>query len=50
IKRNPLDKADQPTPRIASACRKVSVSDCQGWIRHSESFWDRCINKEVGLR
>jgi len=50
IKRNPLDKADQLTPRIASACQKVSVSDCQGWIRHSESFWDRCINKEVGLR
>ncbi|KAI9471934.1 MAG: hypothetical protein EXX96DRAFT_642180 [Benjaminiella poitrasii] len=50
IKRNPLDKADNLTSRLPGACGSVTVQDCQGWIRHAETFWDRCINKELGLR
>ncbi|KAI8642282.1 hypothetical protein BD408DRAFT_318107, partial [Parasitella parasitica] len=46
IKRNPLDKADSLTSRLPGACGSVTVQDCQGWIRHAEIFWDRCINKE----
>lgn len=49
IKRNPLAKDDQLTPRIAAACNTVTVDDC-GWIRHSESFWERCLQRELGLR
>lgn len=50
IKRNPLDKADTLTSRLPGACQAVTVEDCQGWIRHAETFWDRCIDKELGLR
>jgi transposase len=50
IKRNPLDKSDTLTPRIAEACKQVTVTDCQGWIRHAETYWDRCIQKENGLK
>lgn len=40
IKRNPLDKSDTLTPRIAEAYKKVTVSNYQGWIRHAEIYWD----------
>lgn len=50
IKRNPLDKADTLTSRLPEACGPITVKDCQGWVRHAETFWDRCINKELGLR
>ncbi|KAI8073711.1 hypothetical protein BDF21DRAFT_465136 [Thamnidium elegans] len=49
IKRNPLDKADTLTSRLPAACRPVTVQVCQCWVRHAETFWDRCINKELGL-
>lgn len=45
-KRHPLSETDQLTPRIATACKTITVDDCQGWIRHSERFWDRCLAKE----
>ncbi|KAG2212586.1 hypothetical protein INT47_000562 [Mucor saturninus] len=50
IKRNPLDKADNLTSRLPGVCGSVTVQDCQGWIRHAETFWDRCIKKELRLR
>ncbi|KAG2209702.1 hypothetical protein INT47_001848 [Mucor saturninus] len=50
IKRNPLDKADTLISRLPAACGSVTVKDIQGWVRHTETFWDRCINKELGLR
>ncbi|CEP15026.1 hypothetical protein [Parasitella parasitica] len=50
IKRNPLDKADNLTLHLPGPCGSVTVQDCQGWIRHAETFWDRCINKELGLK
>lgn len=50
IRRNPLDKSDMLTPRIGEACKQVTVADCQGWIRHTETYWDRCIEREVGLK
>lgn len=40
IRRNPLNKSDMLTSRIAEACKQVTVADCQGWIRHAESYWD----------
>lgn len=50
IRRNPLKRGDELTPRIAEACKTVTVEDCQGWIRHAETYWDRCLNKEIGLK
>jgi hypothetical protein len=50
IRRNPLDKTDQLTPRIAEACTLITKSDCQGWIRHAETYWERCLQKEIGLK
>ncbi|KAG2195265.1 hypothetical protein INT46_001996 [Mucor plumbeus] len=50
IQRNPLKKGDELKPRIVEACKTVTVEDCQGWIRHAETYWDRCLNKEIGLK
>ena len=50
IKRNPLDTNSKLTPRIVEACQSVTVEDCMGWIRHAETYWDRCMNKELNLK
>ena len=50
IRRNPLDERDTLTLRIAEACLKVTVEDCNGWIRHAETYWDRCLKKELRLK
>lgn len=50
IRRNPLDESDALTPRIAESCRQITTEDCKGWIRHAETFWDRCLDKEIGLK
>ncbi|KAG1152017.1 hypothetical protein G6F37_002396 [Rhizopus arrhizus] len=49
IRKNQLCKVDQLTPRIAAACATVTAEDCQGWIRHSKTFWDRYLSKELLL-
>jgi transposase len=48
-RRHPLTKLDQLNPRISAACATITVEDCRGWIRHAESFWDRCLAKELLL-
>jgi transposase len=35
--------------RICNASVHISKDDCQSWIRHSLSFWQRCIDYEKGL-
>ena len=50
IRRNPLDKCDTLTPLITEACCKITVEDCKGWIRHAETYWDRCLEKELRLK
>jgi hypothetical protein len=50
IKRNPLDKADTLTSYLPAACQSVTVQDFQGWVKYAETFWGRCIDKELGLR
>ncbi|KAG2210628.1 hypothetical protein INT45_005344, partial [Circinella minor] len=49
IRRNPLDERDTLTPHIAKACLQVTVEDCNGWIRHVETYWDRGLEKELCL-
>lgn len=49
-KRNPLDKSDTLIPRIAEACKQVTVSDCQGWIGnslHSMVVENKSVNEIV---
>ena len=49
IKRNPLDTGDLLTPRIMESVTNVTLQDCRGWIRHSVSFFPRCIAMEKML-
>ncbi|KAG2192272.1 hypothetical protein INT47_003861 [Mucor saturninus] len=49
IKRNPLDTGDLLTPRIMESITNVTLQDCRGWIRHSFSFFPRCIAMEKML-
>jgi transposase len=44
VKRSALDTNDTLTPRIKEACKTVTLSDCRGWIRHSVSFFQDCLN------
>jgi transposase len=46
VKRRPFDGSDTLTPRIVEACSQVTLTDCRGWIRHSVSFFDRCLSLE----
>lgn len=50
IRRSPLSKEDPLTPRIAEACKMVSVKDCVDWISNSEQYWEKCLQKEVGIK
>lgn len=49
IKRSPFDTGDTLTPRIMESCSKVTLKDCQGWIRHSIRFFERCLAMEKNL-
>ncbi|KAG2200823.1 hypothetical protein INT47_001354 [Mucor saturninus] len=49
IKRNPLDTGDLLTPRIMESVTNVTLQDCRGGIRHSVSFFPRCIAMEKML-
>ncbi|KAI7906636.1 uncharacterized protein BX663DRAFT_409469, partial [Cokeromyces recurvatus] len=45
IRRNPLKKRDELTPRVAEAYRSVTPKYCKVWIRNATSYWDRCLQK-----
>lgn len=46
IKRTPIDGKDTLTPRILESCSNVTLKDCKGWIKHSVSFFPRCLAEE----
>lgn len=46
IKRETLTVSSNLSDRIVASSRLVTVKDCQGWIRHAYSFFDRCLNRE----
>ena len=46
VRRSPLDDHDSLAPRIRDAALHVTPQDCEGWIRHSITFFDRCLAKE----
>ncbi|KAI9261006.1 hypothetical protein EDC94DRAFT_520063, partial [Helicostylum pulchrum] len=35
--------------RIRNASFYISREDCENWIKHSLTFWQRCLNCEKGL-
>lgn len=43
VKRDCLTATDNLSARIVESARQVSVDDCRGWIKHSVSFFDRCL-------
>ncbi|KAG1473327.1 hypothetical protein G6F56_001016 [Rhizopus delemar] len=49
VRRNDLTEKGTLVPRIVEASREVTVADCEGWIRHAQSFFDRCLNMEPKL-
>ncbi|KAG1576847.1 hypothetical protein G6F46_005497 [Rhizopus delemar] len=46
VRRSPMTDRDNLVVRIREAAEQVTPEDCQGWIRHAESFFERCLNKE----
>ncbi|EIE80620.1 hypothetical protein RO3G_05325 [Rhizopus delemar RA 99-880] len=46
VRRSPMTDRDNLVARIREAAEQVTHEDCQGWIRHAESFFERCLNKE----
>lgn len=49
VKRRPFDGSDTLTSRTVEACSQVTLQDCQGWIRHSVSFFRRCFDMEKNV-
>lgn len=49
VRRDCLTATDVLSERIIESVKQVTVTDCQGWIRHSISFFDRCLALEPML-
>lgn len=49
VRRDQLTDKDTLAPRIVQAAKEVTVDDCEGWIRHSVSFFDKCLELEPKL-
>lgn len=46
VRRSEVSDKDKLTQRILEAATEVTVTDCVGWINHSVSYFDRCLNME----
>lgn len=49
VRRDCLTVKDNLSDRITEAAKKVTEPDCQGYIRHSFLFFDRCLAGELNL-
>lgn len=49
VARELLTKDSTLTPRIISSAQNVTTNDCEGWIKHSISFFPRCLLEEHKL-
>lgn len=47
LRRSPFETGESLTPRIMNASATVTQEDCQGWIRHSRSKFEDCLNKVI---
>ncbi|KAI9267852.1 hypothetical protein BY458DRAFT_410652, partial [Sporodiniella umbellata] len=46
VRRTPLTTDDCLTDRICESAGKVTKKDCEGWIKHSMSFFQKCLDEE----
>jgi transposase len=49
-RRTPLAADDCLTDRICESARKATKKYCKGWIEHSKSFFENCLNEERNLK
>jgi transposase len=49
VKRDCLTATDNLSARIIESAKQVTVEDCHNWIKHSVSFFDRCLTLEPML-
>lgn len=49
IRRDGLTASDNLSIKIVEPAKKISASNCQEWIRHSISFFGRCIAGESNI-
>lgn len=50
VRRDCLTVKDNLSERITEAAKLVTIEDCQGYIRHSMSFFDRSLAGELNLQ
>ena len=46
IERSPLRDGESYLQRITSAVNSISVSNCEGYIRHMKTFWRAMLRRE----
>ncbi|ORE19892.1 hypothetical protein BCV71DRAFT_176793, partial [Rhizopus microsporus] len=49
VKRDYLSSTDNLSFRITKSAKQVTLEDCRGWIKHSVSFFGRCLALELTL-
>lgn len=49
VRRTPLTTDNRLTDRICESAGKVTKKDCEGWIKHSMSFFQKCLNEERNI-
>lgn len=46
VKKHPLDNQESLCQRIKEGSYEITKENCEGWIRHSISFFPRCLELE----
>lgn len=49
VRKTPLKKHESLASRIQEAAKTVTAKDCRGWIRHSQFYFDRCLDMQKDL-
>ncbi|CDH60001.1 hypothetical protein RO3G_03680 [Lichtheimia corymbifera JMRC:FSU:9682] len=44
VRKTPLSSNDSLATRIQVAAKTVNAKDCRGWIRHSEKYFNSCLD------
>ncbi|ORX53195.1 hypothetical protein DM01DRAFT_1274988, partial [Hesseltinella vesiculosa] len=44
VRKTPLSTNDDLAGRIQEATRMVTPTDCRGWLRHSISYFGKCLD------
>ncbi|KAI7869509.1 hypothetical protein BDF14DRAFT_1782150 [Spinellus fusiger] len=46
IRNIPFGKNEMISDRVEKTVKKVTPEDCQGWIRHSQGLFTKCMTME----